>query len=400
MSEDGATGYLDAAATAPLRPEARAAMIAALDAGAANPSSVHQAGHFARATVEAARSSIADAFGARLADVVFTSGGTEANNLAVIGLALANTRGRHIVTTPIEHPSVIESCRYLERVFGFTVDIAEVDGDGLVDPASVAALTRGDTTLVTVGLANAEVGTVQDLPRIAEIARARGALVHTDAVQAAAALPVRFSDEAGAAWPGPGIDAMTIAGHKFGGPQGTGALLVRAGLRLEPLMHGGGHEGGRRSGTENVAGVAGFAAAVVAAQAHLGTRAVALMESRDALITRVLSEVPGARLTGHRDERLPGHASFVIAGVSGESMLVALDAAGLAVSSGSACAAGSDEPSPVLLALGYSPELAQTAIRFTLAQPLSTVLIERIIAVLLAETAAADRRRGAGLRPR
>lgn len=400
----GIDGYLDAAATAPLRPEARTAMIGAFDDGAANASSVHQAGHRARSLIDAARADIASTFAAHPSEVIFTSGGTEANNLAIIGLALANPRGRHLVTTPIEHPSVIESCRYLERVFGFALDFAEVDSLGRVDPSSVAALVRSDTALVSVGLANAEVGTVQDLPRIAESVSGRGALLHTDAVQAAASLPVRFGSAtdgaAGAAWPGPGIDAMSIAGHKFGGPQGTGALLLRSGLAVEPLLHGGGQERGRRAGTENGPAIAGFAAAVRAAHAEVGTQGAALIESREALIERVLAEVPGARLTGHRAERLPGHASFVVPGVSGESLLVALDAAGFAVSSGSACAAGSDDPSPVLLALGLSAELAQTGIRFTLARPLPAAAINRIIDVLCAETASAVHRRGSGNRPR
>lgn len=393
-------GYLDAAATAPLRPEARAAMIAALDDGAANASSVHQAGHRARSRVESARAEIAAAFGARPAEVTFTSGGTEANTLAIVGLALANPRGRHLVTTPLEHASVLESCRFLERVFGFAVDLAEVDASGRVRPASIAALVRPDTTLVSVGLANAEVGTVQHLAEYTGIVRASGALMHTDAVQAAAALPVRFEAGADGGWPGPGIDAMTLAGHKFGGPQGTGALLLRSGIAVEPLLHGGGQEHGRRAGTENVAGIAGFAAAVRASRLQLGSQGVALMASRDLLIERVLREVPGASLTGHRTERLPGHASFVVEGVSGESLLVALDAAGFAVSSGSACSAGANEPSPVLLALGLSADLAQTGVRFTLPHPVSGAAIDRIIGVLRAETEHASRRRGARTRRR
>lgn len=397
------SGYLDAAATAPLRREARDAMIGALDSGTANASSVHQAGHRARSLVDASRAEIAAVFAARPAEVIFTSGGTEANNLAIIGLALANPRGRHLVTTPIEHPSILESCRYLERVFGFALDFAEVDARGQVIPASIRALVRPDTALVSVGLANAEVGTVQDLPSLAEIVRPRGAIMHTDAVQAAASLPVRFATEASRdaalGWPGPGIDAMTIAGHKFGGPHGTGALLLRSGIAVQPLLHGGGQERGRRSGTENTAAIAGFAAAVRAANAEVGVQGEALIDSRDALISRVLAEVPGAQLTGHPVERLPGHASFVVAGVSGESMLVALDAAGFAVSSGSACAAGSDEPSPVLLELGLTAALAQTGIRFSLPRPLTAAAIDRIIAVLRAETASAAQRRGAGPTP-
>ena len=394
--------YLDAAATAPLRREARAAMESVYDSGSANPSSVHSPGIRARYLVDDARARIAAVFGARPADVVFTSGGTEANNLAIIGLALANPRGRHIVTTPIEHPSVLESCRYLERVFGFELTLIPVDERGLVDLADVAAALRPDTSLLSVGLANAEVGTVQPVAEIAALARSFGVIMHTDAVQAAASLPVTFGRREGSnnrvgdvstddGWPGADVDAMTIASHKFGGPQGTGALLVRRHLPIEPLLHGGGQEGGARSGTENVAAVAGFAAAVAANAADIGTRALALMVSRDALIERVLNEVPGATLTGHSSERLPGHASFVVAGVSGESLLVALDAVGLAVSSGSACAAGMDEPSPALIAMGIAPELAQTAIRFTLPDPLPDVAIARIAAVLRAEVASARR---------
>lgn len=397
--------YLDAAATAPLRAEARAALIDALDAGGANPSSVHSAGHRARMIVDEARSRVAAGLGARAGEVIFTSGGTEANNLAVIGLALANPRGRHVVTTAVEHPSVLESCRYLERVFGFELTVLDVDGTGRVSAEALAAVLRPDTTLVSIGLANGEVGTVQAVPELAAIARLRGALVHTDAVQAAPSLPVSFgsadrapgSDETGGGegWPGAVVDAMTVASHKFGGPQGAGALLLRGHLRLEPLLHGGGQERGARSGTENVAAIAGFGAAVRACAADVGSRALELMRSRDALVDLVLAEVPGARLTGHPSERLPGHASFVIEGVSGESVLVALDAAGFAVSSGSACAAGKDEPSPTLLALGLAPEVAQTAIRFTLPVPLAEQDLGRVVTVLRVEAMAA----GAG-RPR
>ena len=379
----GTATYLDAAATAPLRPEALDAMLRVFTGGQANASSVHSPGFRAREEVEGARARVAAALGAWPGDVIFTSGGTEANSLAIVGLALADPRGRHLVTTAIEHSSVLESCRYLERVFGFELTVLPVDGDGRVTPAELRAALRPDTTLVSVGLANGEVGTVQDVPALAALAREAGAVVHTDAVQAAASLPVSVA--AADAWPGNAVDAMSIASHKFGGPQGVGALIVRSGLRIEPIIHGGGQERGARSGTENVAGIAGFAAAVGAAIAQIGSSALALMESRDTLIGRILAELPGAQLTGHPTERLPGHASFTVRGVSGESMLVALDAAGLAVSSGSACAAGKSEPSPVLLALGVSEELAQTAVRFSLAGPLPGETLERIVRVLRAE---------------
>lgn len=381
--------YLDAAATAPLDPEAKAAMLHALNDGPGNPSSVHSNGYRAAAMVADARRGIATAFGARESEVVFTSGGTEANNLAVIGLALANPRGRHVLTSPLEHPSVLESCGFLERIFGFEVEHVPVDGNGIVSPEGVAALLRTDTTLVTIGLASGEIGTVQPIGEITELAHRAGALMHTDAVQAAATLPVSFAESG---WPG-AVDAMTLASHKFGGPQGSGALLVRAGAAIEPLIHGGGQEQNRRSGTENVVAIVGFGAAVVARRRSIGSRAVALVASRDELIDRMLEEVPGCGLTGHRGERLPGHASFVIEGVSGESLLVALDAAGVAASSGSACAAGKNEPSPALLAIGIQPDLAQTALRFTLADPLDPEVIEQVVRVVSAEAAAANLKR-------
>ena len=387
---DAAPGYLDAAATAPLRAEALAAMLEVWEGGQANASSVHSPGFRARDIVERGRATIARAFGARPGEVIFTAGGTEANSLAIIGLSLARPRGRHIVTTAIEHPSVRAACDALQRVFGFDVSVLPVSATGTVSPHDLAGALRPDTTLVSIGLANGEIGTVQQLPALVARARAVGALVHTDAVQAAATLPLSFgSGGAGtdpvAGFPGIAADALTVASHKFGGPQGVGALLVRPRLRLEPLVHGGGQERGVRSGTENVAGIAGFAAAVAATTSTVGSRAVALMESRDALIARVLNEVPGASLTGHPEERLPGHASFTVAGVSGESMLVALDTAGLFVSSGSACAAGQSEPSPVLLALGIGEELAQTALRITLADPVPAPVIDRLVRVLRAE---------------
>ncbi|GAA1320528.1 cysteine desulfurase family protein [Leucobacter albus] len=393
-------GYLDAAATAPLRPEALRAMLDVWESGQANASSVHSPGFRARELVEGARTRIARALGAMPGEVIFTSGGTEANSLAIVGLALARPRGRHIVTTAIEHSSVLESCRYLERVFGFELTVLPVDADGLVDQAAAAQALRPDTTLVSVGLANGEIGTVQSLGELADSARELGVTVHSDAVQAAASLPVSFGSSTApsaapgapagvapdpSAWPGRSVDAITVASHKFGGPQGVGALIVRGHLQLESIIHGGGQERGARSGTENVAGIAGFAAAVAVATGQIGSAALALMDSRDELIARVLAEVPGAALTGHPSERLPGHASFTISGVSGESLLVALDTAGVAVSSGSACAAGKSEPSPVLLALGLRDELAQTAVRFSLADPLAPETLDRIIRVLRSE---------------
>ena len=366
------SAYLDAAATAPLLPEARAAMLQVYDAACANPSSAHSAGERAANVLESARATIAEAFGVHPAGVVFTSGGTEANTLGIIGRALAAPRGRHIITSAIEHSSVLQSCAALERLHGFAVDYVPVDKHGRIAQTDLDRLLRPDTTLVALGLANSEVGTVANVPEVpAQVA------LHLDAVQAAANLPVDLS---AGGWPGP--RAVALASHKFGGPAGVGALLLPRDVPLEPVIYGGGQEGGRRAGTQNVAGIAGFAAAVQAQQARAGQRALEVMASRDALIVGVEKHVPGARLTGHRTERLPNHASFVVEGISGEALLVALDVAGFAASSGSACRAGSAEPSPVLTALGYSPEPAQSALRFSLPAPLPSDTIDAIVRVM------------------
>ncbi|GAA4111080.1 cysteine desulfurase family protein [Enteractinococcus coprophilus] len=372
--------YLDAAATAPLRPEARQAMLTVLDGGPGNASAVHTPGKTAKATLTHARQQVADALGARTSQVVFTAGGTEANNLALKGVAVANPRGKHIVTTAIEHSSIRKSCEFLARIGGFEVTEIGVDSMGRVDEEAAIAAIRPDTTLVSIGLANGEIGTVQSLERIAEAARAAGALVHTDAVQAAASLPVSFAP---GQWPGAAVDAMSIASHKFGGPQGAGALLIRSGIELEPLLHGGGQEAGHRAGTENLAAIAGFGVAVAAVMPMAGTRAQAMMAQRDAFVQRIVDQIPGAKLTGHPTERIPNHASFVIKGFSGESMLVDLDVAGVAASSGSACSAGKKAPSGILLAMGYDPDVAVTALRFTFPDPLTDEAFDQLVGTTL-----------------
>lgn len=379
--------YLDAAATAPLRREARQAMLTVLDGGPANASSVHTPGQRAKETLQYARTQVASALGARESEVVFTSGGTEANNLLLKGLSLAAPRGKHIVTSAIEHSSVTKTCDYLARVAGFEITKVPVDATGRVDEAAAVAAIRQDTTLVSIGLANGEVGTVQSLERIGQAAKANGAVLHTDAVQAAASLPVSFGTDG---WPGRWVDAMSIASHKFGGPQGAGALLKRASLPVEPLLHGGGQESGQRSGTENLAAIAGFGAGVAAVMSQAGTRAQAMLTQRNAFIQRILHEVPGAQLTGHPTERVPNHASFVFEGVSGESMLIDLDVAGIVASSGSACSAAQKTPSEVLLAMGYHPDVAVTALRFTFSDPLAddkfSQLVDETVRVLTAHT--------------
>lgn len=350
------TIYLDHAATAPVRREVLAAMWPFLTGEPGNPGSHHSPGERSARALRAAVADIAAVLGCRPGEVVLTSGGTEAANLALKGIALARPRGRHLITTAVEHPAVLESCRALARA-GFDLTVLSVDRFGLVDPDLVAEALRDDTTLVSVQLANNEVGSVQPVERVAAVARQRGVPVHTDAVQAAGALPIGLDVL--------GVDAVSIAGHKVGTPVGVGALAVRAGVPLEPLVHGGGQQRGRRSGTENVAAAVGLAAALVLAERDR-QGGPALAARRDRFVADVLAAVDGAALTGHPRRRLPGSASFVVAGISGESLLAELDARGIAVSSGSACAAGDDEPSPVLLAMGFDGAAAQGAIRITM----------------------------------
>jgi cysteine desulfurase len=348
--------YLDSAATTATRREVLEAMWPYLTGEFGNPSSHHELGERASTALQSARETVAAWLGCRASELVFTSGGTESDNLAIKGIALAAPRGRHIVTSAIEHEAVLESCRYLERHHGFEVTVVGVDGDGMLDLAEFEAALRPDTTLVTVMLANNEIGAVQPIARIAELAHAHGIPVHTDAVQAAGWLDLDVGSL--------GVDALSFSGHKLGAPKGIGALYVRGRVQLEPLIHGGGQERDRRSGTENVAGAVGLATAVTLAS---GTREAERVSAlRDAFIAEVLELVPEAILTGPARHRLPANASFCFPGTSGESILLELGEHGIVCSAGSACAVGDDEPSHVLLALGIDPAVAQTAVRFSL----------------------------------
>ncbi|UUL75064.1 cysteine desulfurase [Pseudarthrobacter sp. Fe7] len=353
--------FLDAAATTPVRREVLDAMWPYLTGSFGNPSSHHTLGEAAARALAGARTAVAAALGCRQGDVVFTSGGTEADNLAIKGIALArhgaNPQLNRVVISAVEHPAVEESARYLERFHGFAVDVVPVDATGRVTPAALSGLLRPETALVSVMYANNEVGTIQPIKALAELARARGIPFHTDAVQAAGWLPL----DPGAL----GVDAMSISGHKLGAPKGCGVLFVRGRTRLEPVIHGGGQERGRRSGTENVAGAVGLATALALAQDRQGGQRARVAALRDRFIAAVLSGVPDAVLTGHPTERLPSVASFCFPGTSGESVLLELERHGVVCSSGSACAAGSDAPSPVLTALGIAAEVAQTAVRFS-----------------------------------
>lgn len=350
--------YLDNAATTPVRREVLEAMTPYLTSRFGNPSSHHTVGEQAAQALADARARVAAVLGMRATDVIFTSGATEANNLAIKGVAIAaqQRRGaRHVVTTPIEHESVLASVDYLTRIHGFDATLVPVDATGRVDPDAVAAAIRDDTAIVSVGYANNEIGTIQDVAGLVAGVAGRVPL-HLDAVQAAGWLPLN----------GLGADALSIAGHKIGAPKGIGALGIRSRIPLEPVLHGGGQERERRSGTENVAGAVGLARALELAEAERIEAAARVTAMRDDLIAGVLDRVPIARLTGHPTHRLPGTASFTFAGMNGETVLLELERRGIITSSGSACAAGSEAASHVLLALGIDDEQARTAVRLTL----------------------------------
>ncbi len=372
--------YLDNAATTPVRPEVLEAMAPYLTRYFGNPSSHHEVGEAAASALDDARSRVAAVLGVRAGDVTFTSGGTESNNAAIKGLVLGSGK-KHLVTTAIEHESVLASADYLTRLHGVAVTHAPVDDTGTLSPDALAASLRDDTALVSVGYANNEIGTVQDAEALAAVAHARGVPLHLDAVQAAGWLPLA----------GLGADAMTVAGHKIGAPKGTGILAVRGRLPFEPLLHGGGQERGRRSGTPDVAGAVAIATALALAETERAEEATRVAAIRDAFIARVLALVPGARVTGHPTHRLPGTASFVFPGTNGETVLLELERRGVVSSSGSACAAGSDEASHVLLAIGLEHDLSRTAVRFTLPHGLSASLDRVADAVAEAVTAVGSR---------
>jgi cysteine desulfurase len=350
--------YLDQAATAPVRREVLEAMRPYLTGEFGNPSSVHGLGATASAALNWARETVAGVLSARASDITFTSGGTEADNLAVKGIALGAPRGRHIVTTAIEHEAVLGSCDYLVRHHGFGATVVGVDADGLVDAEEVAASVRDDTSLIAVMYANNEVGAIQPVARIAAVAAARRVPLHVDAVQAAGWLPLDIQTL--------GASSLALSGHKIGAPKGTGILAVRGGIPLEPVLHGGGQERGRRSGTENVAGAVALATALELVERERGEASARITALRDRFIDRVLSTVPGTTLTGPRELRLPNSASFTFGGHSGESLLLELERRDILCSSGAACAAGRDEPSHVLLAMGLGADVAVTALRFSM----------------------------------
>lgn len=349
--------YLDHNATTPVRSEVFDAMEPFFRDRFGNASSIHRYGQDARAAVEEARARVAGLVNARPGEIYFTSGGTESDNLAIKGAAYARrAQGRHIVTTNIEHSAVLNSCAFLERE-GFEVTYLPVDEYGRVDPGQVEDALTDQTILVSIMHANNEIGTVQPAGEIGRIARARGVCFHTDAVQSAGKLPVDV--EAMRA------DLLSLSGHKIYGPKGVGAIFIRKGVEIEPTAHGGHHENDVRSGTENTVGIVGLGKAAELAAEERENEYRHLSEMRDDLEARVRVEIEDVRVNGHPERRLPGTLNVSFPGAEGESLIMSLDLAGIAVSTGSACTSGAIEPSHVLLALGRDPRTALGSVRFS-----------------------------------
>lgn len=354
-----ASVYLDHAATTRVRPEVREAMEPYLDSSYGNPSSIYRLAQSARSALDMARDSVALCLGASPDEIIFTSGGTESDNAAIAGVAFARReRGRHIVTTAIEHHAVLNTVEALARVHGFEVTHIPVEASGVVDPGRVERAIRPDTVLLSVMWANNEIGTLQPVTEIAEISRARGIPYHVDAVQAAGMVEIDLSVVP--------VDLLSLSGHKFYGPKGTGVLYLRRGTPWQPLLFGGGQERERRAGTENVAGIVGLARALELACQEREETNHRVGSLREVLLRELEVLIPGLRVNGDRKRRLPNNVNIAIPGVQGESLLAGFDLAGIMVSSGSACATGSLEPSHVLLAIGLSPEVAGSSLRLTL----------------------------------
>jgi cysteine sulfinate desulfinase/cysteine desulfurase-like protein len=379
--------YLDHGATTPMLPAAIEAMTAELGR-VGNASSLHAPGRRARRVVEESREIIAEALHARPSEVIFTAGGTEADNLAVKGLYWArrdaDSRRTRILASAVEHHAVLDAVQWLEAHEGARVEWIPVDSQGRVDPAYVAERCADDVALITVMWANNEVGTIQPIAELAEIAREHGIPFHTDAIQAMGQLPVRFGT----------ADSLAVTGHKLGGPLGVGALLLAKGVDPVPVLHGGGQERDVRSGTLDTPAIAGFAVAVQNAVAYQEEHARQLAVLRDDLIARVRALVPDAVLNGPSDLRLPGNAHFSFPGCEGDALLMLLDAKGIACSTGSACSAGVSQPSHVLLAMGAGSELARGSLRFSLGHTSSAADVDALIAAL---GPAVERARRAGL---
>lgn len=349
--------YLDHAATTYVKPEVFEAMKPYFTEQYGNASSLYSLGRSNRKAVEEARATVARCLGAAENEIYFTGSGTEADNWAIKGIAQAwRKKGKHIITSSIEHPAVLHTCQYLQKE-GYDVTYLPVDSEGFVNPADVEKAIRPDTVLVTIMMANNEIGTIQPIKEIAEITKMHGVFFHTDAVQAAGNIPINVKEL--------GVDLLTIAGHKFYGPKGVGALYIRKGVKIDSFMHGGHQERGKRPSTENIPGIVGIAAALELAVKNLDAYYQKTHTLREKALNKIMERIPHVKLNGPRDNRLPGNLNISFRFIEGESLLLMLDMKGIKASSGSACSSGSLDPSHVLLAIGLPHEIAHGSLRLT-----------------------------------
>ncbi len=347
--------YFDHNATTPVYPEVLEAVTQTLAEVPGNASSIHHFGQAAKQKLEEARREVAALLNADPGEIVFTAGGTESDNIAVFGTA--RVAGKHVITTPIEHPAVLQVCRQLERE-GVAVSYVETGPGGVVDPAQIRRTLRPETALISVMYANNELGTVQPIEEIAAIAHEAGALFHSDGVQATGKIPVDVRAL--------GVDLFSLSGHKLYAPKGVGALYVRKGTQVEPVLRGGRHERGLRPGTDNVPGAVGLGRAAAIASERIAEQSRRIAALRDRLEGLILDRVPGTHVNGRRDARVPNTTNIRFDGIAGEALVIALDLKGFAVSSGAACSSGAVEPSHVLTAIGLTAEEARASIRFSL----------------------------------
>ncbi len=377
----GGIVYMDHAGTTPLAPEVLSAMVPFFTEMYGNPSSIHTVGQEARYALDEARDRVARVLNCRSREVVFTGGGTESDNAAIAGVATAlRETGNHIITSSAEHHAVLHTCQHLESQ-GFEVTYLPVDADGIVQPETVLRAITERTTLISVMYANNEIGAINPVPEIAAVVKQRASelsrtiVLHTDAVQAAGFLDLDVKRL--------GVDLLSLSGHKFHGPKGTGVLFIRRGTPFLPFLLGGGQERERRSGTENIPGIVGLSVALESADARREETSRHCAALRDRIVAGVLGGVPGSSLNGHSTQRLPNNANFSFSGVEGEPILLGLDMAGIAASSGSACSSGSLEPSHVLLALGQSAEMARGSLRLTLGRDNTEEQVNYLLDVLV-----------------
>jgi cysteine desulfurase len=366
--------YLDYAATTPVRPEVIQAMLPYFADAFGNPSSIYSYGLESRQAIELARTKVAEAIGAKKEEIVFTGGGSEADNLAIKGVADANGRkGNHIITSVIEHHAVLQTCKFLEKR-GFKVTYLPVDKYGLVDPESVRKAITDTTILISIMHANNEIGTIQPIGEIGKIARKAGIYFHTDAVQTTGHIPVNVNELK--------VDMLSMSAHKFYGPKGVGVLYVRKGARLTSLIHGGEQESGRRAGTENVPGIVGLGKAIELAGLEMTKETERLTVLRDRLTKGIIEKIDHVRLNGHPEQRLPNNVNISVDFIEGESTCLNLDLEGICISTGSACSSSDAEPSHVLLGIGLSHEQARSSLRFTLGRLTTAEDIDRVLDVL------------------